>query len=60
VLSDDEDMEDIASNRLGFSSGKAVAGGFALRYDTQTPLRAIDVGGPDQEMKYVSLNSARR
>ncbi|KAJ6490225.1 SNF2 family DNA-dependent ATPase [Mycena vitilis] len=30
------------------SSSPIVAGGFQLNYDQETPLRAIDIGGPDQ------------
>ncbi|KAJ8462365.1 hypothetical protein ONZ45_g17962 [Pleurotus djamor] len=33
------------------SSAKVVAGGFRLNYDTETPLRSIDVGGQDQQLK---------
>jgi hypothetical protein len=32
-----------------FRSSPQVAGGFQLNYDRETPIRAIDVGGPDQE-----------
>ncbi|KAK6977040.1 SNF2 family DNA-dependent ATPase [Favolaschia claudopus] len=37
------------SSSLG--SSPAAGGGFALNYDRETPLRAIDVGGHDQEQK---------
>ncbi|KAF8888452.1 SNF2 family N-terminal domain-containing protein [Gymnopilus junonius] len=33
------------------SSGRKVAGGFSLNYDMETPIRPIDVGGPDQEQR---------
>ncbi|KAJ6615353.1 SNF2 family N-terminal domain-containing protein [Mycena sp. CBHHK59/15] len=32
-----------------FRSSPQVAGGFALNYDRETPVRAIDVGGADQQ-----------
>ncbi|KAJ6476379.1 SNF2 family DNA-dependent ATPase [Mycena sanguinolenta] len=37
------------SNSL--SSSPMAAGGFGLNYDSETPIRAIDVGGHDQEEK---------
>lgn len=36
------------------SSSPAALGGFQLNYDADTPIRAIDVGGHDQEEKLVS------
>ncbi|KAJ7762016.1 SNF2 family DNA-dependent ATPase [Mycena maculata] len=32
-----------------FSSSPHVAGGFQLNYDQETPIRSIDIGGPDQQ-----------
>ncbi|KAJ4480950.1 SNF2 family DNA-dependent ATPase [Lentinula aciculospora] len=39
------------SLRATGSSKVADAGGFALNYDDQTPLRAIDIGGADQDLR---------
>jgi len=36
---------------LGGSGSGGGAGGFRLHYDVETPLRTIDVGGPDQEQR---------
>lgn len=40
---------------LGLSAAlaaPAVGGGFHLRYDNETPIRSVDVGGPDQQQRY--------
>ncbi|KIJ64280.1 hypothetical protein HYDPIDRAFT_175635 [Hydnomerulius pinastri MD-312] len=35
----------------GLIHSKLASSGFGLRYDTETPVRRIDVGGPDQEQR---------
>ena len=30
------------------------ASGFCLNYDATTPLRSVDMGGPDQEQRYAN------
>lgn len=48
----------MANNILFTKSGGGVdTGGFRLNYDKLTPLRSVDVGGPDQEQRYASLTS---
>jgi hypothetical protein len=42
-----------------FSSSPQVPGGFQLNYDRETPLRAIDLGGDDQQEKFVHLRVNR-
>ena len=39
------------SSSLGPTPKRGGAGGFNLNYDQDTPLRVIDVGGPDQERR---------
>jgi hypothetical protein len=42
------------------SSSPAAHGGFQLNYDADTPIRAIDVGGHDQEERLVCRRSVFR
>lgn len=42
----------------GAPKANGSTGGFNLNYDVNTPVRAIDVGGPDQAQKSVSLISS--
>ncbi|KAJ7886673.1 SNF2 family DNA-dependent ATPase [Mycena leptocephala] len=44
-------MADASFLSSSLSSSPVVAGGFQLNYDQETPLRAIDIGGHDQEEK---------
>jgi hypothetical protein len=46
-------MADASFLSSSLSSSPVVAGGFQLNYDQETPLRAIDIGGHDQEEKFV-------
>lgn len=39
---------------LGKPGSGGGAGGFCLNYDATTPLRSIDMGGPDQEQRYAT------
>ncbi|KAG7452506.1 uncharacterized protein BT62DRAFT_879840 [Guyanagaster necrorhizus] len=43
---------DFLSSSLGRRSIGGGAGGFNLNYDVATPIRSIDVGGPDQQQRY--------
>ncbi|KAJ6562842.1 SNF2 family DNA-dependent ATPase [Mycena vulgaris] len=44
-------MADASFLSSSFSSSPQMAGGFQLNYDRDTPIRAIDVGGHDQEQR---------
>ncbi|KAF5383948.1 hypothetical protein D9757_007371 [Collybiopsis confluens] len=64
----DGDAQPVLGPNLNYSprkSGKKVsgAGGFALNYDDETPIRAIDIGGQDQHLRMAefvtqSINNA--
>ncbi|KDR65835.1 hypothetical protein GALMADRAFT_131232 [Galerina marginata CBS 339.88] len=45
------DVEFLASAIDSSRASGAGGGGFRLNYDQETPLRAIDVGGPDQDQR---------
>ena len=48
----DDDVADLLLNGLPSGPLKpAGPGGFRLNYDTETPLRQIDLGGPDQQQR---------
>ena len=42
---------------LGKPGSGGGASGFNLNYDAVTPLRSVDVGGPDQEQRYAPTHS---
>ena len=49
------DYFDVGPSGSSLPLGSAIRNGgeFALRYDTETPLRRIDVGGDDQDLRCV-------
>ena len=49
------DAEFLADAFVSRAGGRKVAGGFSLNYDVETPIRPIDVGGPDQEQRFVCV-----
>ncbi|KAF5337985.1 hypothetical protein D9758_014335 [Tetrapyrgos nigripes] len=48
---DESETEMLFGSQRAFSSTPKVAGGFRLNYDSETPLKAIDIGGADQQQK---------
>lgn len=47
----EDSLNDI--RRLGLSPRKLInRSGFNLNYDSESPIRRIDVGGPDQQQRY--------
>jgi hypothetical protein len=45
---------------LGKTGSGGGAGGFSLNYDATTPLRSVDVGGPDQEQRYATTEVLKK
>ena len=44
---------------LAKPSGSVDTGGFRLNYDEAAPIRLVDVGGPEQERRCVSMRLRR-
>ncbi|KAF7373229.1 SNF2 family DNA-dependent ATPase [Mycena sanguinolenta] len=51
LMSQSDAIADASFLSSSLSSSPMAAGGFGLNYDSETPIRAIDVGGHDQEEK---------
>lgn len=52
-----EHAAEFLANSLA-SGSKLPAAPFNLNYDQESPIRQIDVGGPDQEQRYVHESTA--
>ena len=51
-ISSPENAAEFLASSLA-SGSKLPAAPFGLNYDQESPIRQIDVGGPDQEQRYV-------